>query len=522
MERYYGSHSRHESEVLSQQAVAMARAAGDPAALAYTLHCRHTSLWGPDQVEDPVDVGAEINRLGRAAGDGELALWGHVWRVLGLLEQARVEDWDAEIQAAARRAAELRLPSFRWWATLYRAARAHLDGRFEAAEQLALEALVVGERLCDPNAALYFGVQLFSLRWDQGRLAELAGTVDGFMAQYPALPAWRAAHALVLSATGSFDAARDELAALAVDRFSGLPRDVNWMTAMAALAETCVALGDARRSAILYDLLAPYASRLVVTGNAIACRGAVGHYLGCLAATMQRDEPACRHLADALALHVRMRAHPFVARTQLAYAAALDARGRADDRERARTQRAEALETARRLGMRALLVEGDVGERNLFRPDGPHWVVAYRGNVLRLEATTGLAYVAALLRRPHRSVHVLELSDEVAGSVAACVRAGQRRLLESLRDQYDEASRNNDLARTTALRCEMNQLANALAPHDRSTELARQRVTKAIRAALAHIAAAHPALGHHLGTTIRTGNFCGYHPDPTRPVSWAL
>jgi hypothetical protein len=32
----------------------------------------------------------------------------------------------------------------------------------------------------------------------------------------------------------------------------------------------------------------------------------------------------------------------------------------------------------------------------------------------------------------------------------------------------------------------------------------------------------HPALGEHLGRTIRTGTYCAYWPDPRVPVAWKL
>jgi hypothetical protein len=32
----------------------------------------------------------------------------------------------------------------------------------------------------------------------------------------------------------------------------------------------------------------------------------------------------------------------------------------------------------------------------------------------------------------------------------------------------------------------------------------------------------HPALGEHLGHTIRTGTYCAYWPDPRVPVAWKL
>jgi AAA ATPase-like protein len=49
---------------------------------------------------------------------------------------------------------------------------------------------------------------------------------------------------------------------------------------------------------------------------------------------------------------------------------------------------------------------------------------------------------------------------------------------------------------------------------------ARLNVTRAIRTAMANLARAHPALGRHLSSTIRTGRYCSYVPDPRVPITW--
>jgi non-specific serine/threonine protein kinase len=45
-------------------------------------------------------------------------------------------------------------------------------------------------------------------------------------------------------------------------------------------------------------------------------------------------------------------------------------------------------------------------------------------------------------------------------------------------------------------------------------------ITRAIKLALRKISAHHPALGHHLATTIKTGAHCSYTPDVRMPITW--
>ena len=51
-------------------------------------------------------------------------------------------------------------------------------------------------------------------------------------------------------------------------------------------------------------------------------------------------------------------------------------------------------------------------------------------------------------------------------------------------------------------------------------ERARLNASRAIRAAMAHLARANPALGRHLTATVRTGRYCAYLPDPRAPIAW--
>jgi hypothetical protein len=53
-------------------------------------------------------------------------------------------------------------------------------------------------------------------------------------------------------------------------------------------------------------------------------------------------------------------------------------------------------------------------------------------------------------------------------------------------------------------------------------ERARVSVTKAIRSAIKTIERHSPALGEHLGSSIRTGQFCSYAPPGEVPPRWRL
>jgi hypothetical protein len=118
-------------------------------------------------------------------------------------------------------------------------------------------------------------------------------------------------------------------------------------------------------------------------------------------------------------------------------------------------------------------------ERAMFRREGEYWTIAFEDRVVRLHDSRGLRCLAMLLTRPQQAIHVRLLFG-----------AGSRRGVAAI---------TNDTA---------------------AVERARVAVTKAIKAALARIAVAHPALGRHLEASVRRGRRCTYQPDPRRPIAW--
>jgi DNA-binding SARP family transcriptional activator len=336
---------------LSAEAVALARRLGDPVALATCLDARHYALWRPETVNERLAVASELRRLAQSVGDAELELEGAGWTVVDLLELGDVAGAGVQIDAASRLAAALHRPLYEWWTSLFRCAQAQIAGDFDAAERLAQETLAIGQRGQAENAVHVYAQAMYNIRREQGRLGEVEQAVHGFIAMYPAVPAWRCALAVMLVELGRDEEARLEFDAIARAGFDTLPRDAQWLIATTLLAEVCSRLDDAARAPQLYELLAPYAGRNVVVGRAATCNGSASRPLGMLAAVQGDWERAERHFADALAMHEAMGARPFAARTRLAWAEMELARGAAP---RAAELLAEVMATADALGMVAV------------------------------------------------------------------------------------------------------------------------------------------------------------------------
>src|SRR5262249_5060203 len=142
------------------------------------------------------------------------------------------------------------------------------------------------------------------------RLAELEPAARELASQFADNAAWRAALAFLYAELGREVEARRELEVLAADDFAALPRDHNWLVALAFCSQVAAVLGDTVRAGQLYDLLQPFAARCSVAAPGLAFISAIAHNLGVLATALQRFEDAGRHFDAALELHRRIGARP--------------------------------------------------------------------------------------------------------------------------------------------------------------------------------------------------------------------
>jgi tetratricopeptide (TPR) repeat protein len=562
---YSGTPERRAA--LSGQAVEMARRVGDKRALTFALSSRHLALWGPENVEERLAVAGEVVRLATEVEDTERVLQGRVWQVVDFLELGDIQAVDVGIALCGRLADELRQPGYLWWTAVFRGMRALLEGRFVPAEALIQEAFAIGQRAQTENATQVFATQMFLLRREQGRLPELEPAFKGMVEQYPDIPSWRCGLAMLYTQIERREEAHKEFERLARNDFEDFPRDLFWLIGMVLLADVCCSLGDERRGARLYDLIAPYAARTVVTGRAVVCAGSASHSLGLLARLTGRFAEAARHFEAALEMNTRLGARTFAAYTRYEYARLLLEQD-AGARRKALDLMGRARDTAKELGM-GLLKEriaksGALAEASaagtaraggvaagsaVFRQEGGSWTIAYEGMTVRVRDAKGIGFVALLLRHPGREIHALDLvaggADE-AGSggprratlgdagelIDLKARSAYRQRLTELRERLDAAKELGAADAAARLEEEIDfltrELSRAVGLGNRvrragsAAERARLNVTRAIKAAEEAIAALNPALGRHLRARISTGTFCVYRADPERPVSWTF
>jgi class 3 adenylate cyclase/tetratricopeptide (TPR) repeat protein len=352
--RYLGvTGEKQKLMMYALQAVAMARRLGDPELLSYCLQGMFNARSEPEHAEQRLAIMTERQDLAKAAKDPELEHL-HFWRGYCLLELGDTAAADVEFDAYGRWGEETHQPFQLSMREMLRAMRALMRGRFEDSERMAQQAFAIAQRMQLENASGVFGLQMFALRREQGRLKEVEPLVRVFLQQHSAAAAWRPGLAVIYSELGLATDARAEFENLAQHDFADLPRDAVWMGTMSYFVDICTFLGDRARADTLYQILLPFAGRNVVVSNGVACYGALSRYLAALAATLERWDDAAGHFEDALAMNARMDARVWLAHTQEQYATMLLARHQSGDRDKAAALLEAALATTRELGMRAL------------------------------------------------------------------------------------------------------------------------------------------------------------------------
>jgi class 3 adenylate cyclase/tetratricopeptide (TPR) repeat protein len=278
------------------------------------------------------------------------ALSFRVWSFAELGDRAAM---DASLAQFAAMRDLARFPIHKWVLACQRAMLAILHGRFSEAETYAEAGLVAGQDVHAENAVGVYGMQMFTLRREQDRLAEVAPLLKRFVDNDRHEEVWRPGLLVVATDLGYLDMARRNLDEIADSGFT-LPMDAKRSATLSYFAEACVALGDTRRAEALYRLLLPYRKVNITVGVATICCGAAARFLGMLASLMGDWRAAEEHFEVAIAMNTDLHAWPWLAHAEHDYADMLRRCGRQSDLTRIDRLLSDALATANRLGMIAL------------------------------------------------------------------------------------------------------------------------------------------------------------------------
>jgi DNA-binding SARP family transcriptional activator len=347
------------------EAVAMARVTGDPDAMVAALIAAQFARWLPGRANDRLAIAHELVGMTEKRGELGCIAEAHLWRATALVELCRIDEADADLARHAEIAEQLQQHQLLGHRDALRAMRALLQGDYErgaaATRELQDRAARHEGAEAYPMTMLrgFYGAELISLHNERDELGEVAPLFAQLVDEMDALPGWRAPLAWAKVQSGRAEEARRELEELSTDDFAAIPRDTNFLPALAIVAHAVGELGDAELAARVEPHLAPLADSWVVLGPGASTLGPVAYCLGLLQLLRDRPDEAAASFERALELSAKMRARPYQARSLAGLAEALRRRGEPGDEARADELAARARAEARALGMRRLERELD-------------------------------------------------------------------------------------------------------------------------------------------------------------------
>jgi tetratricopeptide (TPR) repeat protein len=310
----YGGEYQRQRE-LSDEAVALARQLDDPATLLTVFVFRIEALRAPSTLDERRAEIEEALAIADELDDAVATFWLTNWKQFQLLESGRYDAVPTLVEDARRLADRLGQPLLRWQSTFIRSLHASLSGDVDAAEELATEAFQIANDTGQPDGLVVFGANLFSIRWPQGRLAELPELWQQTIIEHPGVPIYRASLAFMYSELGRLDEARELLDPMAANDFADVAYDSLWLPTLHVWAGAAAGVGDRHAATVLYDLMSPWSAVISSTGANVL--GPVSEMLGRLAIVLDRRDDAVAHLQSACAALEHMRAPFLLARCEL-------------------------------------------------------------------------------------------------------------------------------------------------------------------------------------------------------------
>ena len=342
---------------VAREAVELARRTADPTSLFDALLCEVMQVGScPVPAQAFAQRHATLDELCQIAERiGDAHSIGHACArsLSGCLELGDIAGFERALQRYEEVAASGQHLVDRWCVSGAQALQGILIGDFDAAEIKAEAALALAESIDGDFASGVYGMQMFTIRREQHRLAEVAPFIKRFMDEHPHDATWRPGMMLVCSDLGYEAQARRYLDEL-VDTESMAPRDSKHLITLTYLAEAAGRLRERAHAKRIYTRLLPFGEQAVTVPVFTLCCGSVARYLGVLAGLLGDWTAAEAHFEYALRMDEQLHAWPWLAHTQHDFAVMLRARDWKDDRERAKQLSQRATATAKTLDMHAL------------------------------------------------------------------------------------------------------------------------------------------------------------------------
>ena len=264
------THDRARVLALSDEALALARASGDLADLAFVLSMRVIAFRSPDTLAERLGVCAEIEAISERLDDPAMQFLAAFRRAEVVMNAGDTQSFRSVVATMIAISDRLGQPMMAWNTARRRAELALLEGDLHEANRLADEMRKLGAELqlpfAEPIYVSFVAKILNTMGLPEQSAALWAQWVDrihliGFR--------FGLAHALLLAGRPEEAAAQWEQGA--ANDFTDIQRDLSWLETMGLAAEVACDLGDARRSALLVEALAPHRHHIITSGVGALC-----------------------------------------------------------------------------------------------------------------------------------------------------------------------------------------------------------------------------------------------------------
>jgi hypothetical protein len=339
-----------ERRAISDEALTIARRLDEPVTLGNVLATRHNAIFHISTLDERIANTDELRALAARLDDPNLVFWGGYCTWATGAEAGDGERARAGLEVCREVATTTGMATHCWIERFVRAAQALVDGRLVDAEALAEESFALGAEAAEPDAVLYYGVQLFFLRREQGRLLELEELTAEAVSGTTGKGSIELLHALLLSEVGRGDDALAIIDRLCTDGVAGAFGDNQvWSSQLFGVAEVAHRHGRTDLAEQLLPLLDPIADRVALNG--LAYFGPLALARAFVRATLGQVEGALEDARRATSQCEAMGAEALALRSALAHAELLVA----VDPEAARTMAAATGERAGALGLDVLV-----------------------------------------------------------------------------------------------------------------------------------------------------------------------
>lgn len=347
------THDRERWTALIDEALGVARAAGNLADLAFVLSMRVSAFRGPDTLAERLDACEEIEAISAQLDDPAMHFLASFRRAQVLLDAGDTGAFRTAVATMSDLSDRLGQPLMAWNTARRRAELALLEGDLDAAELRSAEMRKIGLDLQLPNAEpiyVSFVAKLFNVMGRPDRSVDLwAAWADrihliGF--------GFGLAHALFLA--GRPEEAKERWERAAIVSLADLERDPWWLETVGIAAEVACDLGDRRRSAVLAEVFAAHGHRHIITSG-VGALCSSDHALGVALLGAGDLDGAVTALRSAVEHGREVEAPLLAAASEVRLADALLRRAGAGDEEQARALLDAVLRTARQHGAHGLL-----------------------------------------------------------------------------------------------------------------------------------------------------------------------